>query len=172
MFKKLFGKIKNISCAKLTRNQEPKFVRHDVRQDGRVYEVFQGYDSESAKAFLATRKVTKKKYYVVVETPDGNWGADIEGLYLERLRDWQTNIDLAEYEAIAQTHNMFSAQMAARGVNDNFIAKVNCGNCGSDWLDGIRYKSITVVKCPYCESFNKLEFCEIAVQSSEKFTVL
>jgi len=43
-----------------------------------------------------TKRVDKKLYYIEVETPEGAWGMDIEGLYLVRLLPWQKNISLAK----------------------------------------------------------------------------
>ena len=52
--------------------------------DGRsIYEVYTGPDKASAMAFLKDRPVDKKLYYVVVETPEGNFGRDVMGIYQE-----------------------------------------------------------------------------------------
>ena len=42
-----------------------------------TYEVYRGNNAESARTFLASQKVDQKKYYIKVETPEGNWGIDI-----------------------------------------------------------------------------------------------
>lgn len=149
----------------MTSAPKPKFVSKDVQNDGTVYEIYSGTDSESAKEFLATQKISQKNYYMVVETPDGNWGTDIQGLYLESLRVWQVNISLASCEGIAQPFSVFGMQAAARGINDNFIAKVRCGKCGHNWLDGIRYKNTTIVKCPNCKTHNKIDSSNMTVIS-------
>jgi hypothetical protein len=99
----------------------PKFVQKDTQPDGTVYEIYSGTDCESAKEFLATQKVSQKNYFIVVETPDGNWGTDIQGLYLEQLLAWQNNLSLANCEGIAQPYSIFGVEMAARRINDNFI---------------------------------------------------
>ena len=49
-----------------------------------TYEVYRAPSKEAALAFLNTKKVTKKLYYIVVETPEGNWGLDITGIYQEK----------------------------------------------------------------------------------------
>lgn len=48
-----------------------------------TYEVYTGPDKASALAFLRTRTVTKNYYYVVVDTPEGSFGRDINGIYEE-----------------------------------------------------------------------------------------
>lgn len=62
------------------------FVREDrtVRM-GQVmlYRIHKGPDAASAKAFLQENPVTRPFYYIVVETPEGNYVRDIEGIYKE-----------------------------------------------------------------------------------------
>ncbi len=48
-----------------------------------VYEVYRGPDRASAIAFLKTKPVDRKLYYIVVDTPDGSIGRDINGFYQE-----------------------------------------------------------------------------------------
>jgi len=60
-----------------------------------TYEIYKGVDAESARECLLTKRIDKKLYYMVVEMPEGNWGIDVEGLYLKRLPSWQTNISSA-----------------------------------------------------------------------------
>lgn len=48
-----------------------------------VYEMYQGPNAASAKEFLAKKSVSKQHYYIVVETPEGNYGRDIDGIYKE-----------------------------------------------------------------------------------------
>jgi phage FluMu protein Com len=132
---------------------------------GGTYEIYQSTDTESAKAFLKTRTVTEPKYYVIIETPDGNWGIDKEGLYLEQLLPWQKDLSLAGVEG---SHNplsvvAFSLQMAARHITDNFIVQVTCGSCGQEWLDGVRYQNTTVVRCPKCKTYNSIDTGNIQV---------
>ncbi|MDY7001729.1 MAG: hypothetical protein SVS15_08110 [Thermodesulfobacteriota bacterium] len=72
-----------------TRTSEPErvvFVREDVEERmGRdmVYRIHEGPDAASAKAFLQENPVHRKFYYIVVETPEGNYCRDIEGIYKE-----------------------------------------------------------------------------------------
>ena len=48
-----------------------------------VYEVYKGPDKASAMEFLKTKPVMKRLYYVVVDTPEGSFGRDINGFYQE-----------------------------------------------------------------------------------------
>jgi ssDNA-binding Zn-finger/Zn-ribbon topoisomerase 1 len=140
----------------------PKFVSKD-RTGGNTYEVYKGSDPESAKAFLATKTVTEAQYYIVVETPDGNWGLDKEGLFLEKLLPWQTDVGSAECDGTLGSYNLFGLQGAARGWNDNFVVGVTCGKCQHEWKDGIRYNNLTLVRCPQCKAKNKVDSRNIQV---------
>jgi len=48
-----------------------------------VYRIYEGPDAASAKAFLDRHPVTQQLYYLIVETPEGNYCRDIEGFYKE-----------------------------------------------------------------------------------------
>lgn len=136
---------------------QPSFVSKE-QKGGNTYEVYKGRDPESAKAFLLAKSVTQPLYYIVVETSDGVWGADKEGLYLENLRSWQTDVGSAEVEvASANVHSVSGLAMAARGITDNFISLVSCGACGKEWHDGVRYQDVTVVTCPECGKRNSVD---------------
>lgn len=62
------------------------FVR-EGRQQGitgtKIYRIHKGPDAISAKAFLQENPVNRALYYIVVETPEGNYGRDIDGIYKE-----------------------------------------------------------------------------------------
>ena len=65
---------------------EVKFVREDrVQKIGKtmIYRVHHAPDAASAKAFLEKNPVTQNYYYIVVETPEGNYCRDIDGIYKE-----------------------------------------------------------------------------------------
>jgi len=133
-----------------------KFVRKYAHGEG-VYETYKCDDAELAKEFLMTKSVDKQKYYLTVETPMGNWGMDIKGLYKEHLLSWQT--DIASGEVVGQALGLpdsFSLEVAARGINDNFVVGVKCGHCGHQWVEGLRYQDWTVVQCPECQKRNKI----------------
>jgi hypothetical protein len=46
-----------------------------------VYEVHRASCKDHALAFLKKRTVDKKLYYIEVETPEGTFGRDVEGMY-------------------------------------------------------------------------------------------
>ena len=157
LFGKLFGKKQEATSSPDSKSQQPKFVRKEQSQDS-TYEIYKGKDAESAKEFLMKKRVDERQYYIVVETPEGNWGMDVKGLYLERLLPFQKNVDSAKCSGtICCMPDMFALQMAARGINDNFIATVECGQCSHQWQDGFRYQNVTVVKCPKCKTLNKAD---------------
>jgi len=171
IFDRLFGKgeKEKIEESEGSKGKQPKFVRkYTERGIGgtATYEIYKGTDAESAKAFLLKKRVNKKLYYIVVETPEGNWGMDVEGLYLEKLLPWQTDLASAECEGtiIPMSWSLFGLRMAARGFNDNFIVKVRCGKCEHEWLDGVRYQNTTVVRCPKCKTLNKVDSRHIRVE--------
>jgi len=62
------------------------FVRED-RQSRMgvtfIYRVHKGPDAATAKEFLEQNPVSKQFYYIVVETPEGNYCRDIQGMYKE-----------------------------------------------------------------------------------------
>ncbi|MCL4274127.1 MAG: hypothetical protein QY328_11980 [Anaerolineales bacterium] len=138
--------------------QTPKFLRKE--QHGKnTYELYQGRDAESARQFLLTKQVDRQFYYIVVETPEGNWGMDIQGLYLERLLPWQLSGGSADCtgQIIPLSWSNSGLEMAAKKFNDNFIVKIECGSCANHWLDGIRYQNTTTVRCPVCKKTNQVD---------------
>jgi hypothetical protein len=48
-----------------------------------TYRIHKGPDEASARAFLECHPVTKEFHYLVVETPEGSFGRDIQGIYQE-----------------------------------------------------------------------------------------
>ena len=48
-----------------------------------VYRIYQAPDAASAKAYLEQNPVHQQLYYVIVETPEGNYCRDIDGMYKE-----------------------------------------------------------------------------------------
>lgn len=140
------------------------FVRKETSGQN-TYETYRGPDAESAKEFLLAKEVTEPQYYVVVETPEGNWGVDRLGLYLEHLLPWQTNVEAAECEGeIHGMANIDNLTMAAKGINDCYVVTVECGSCGHEWQDAVRYQNWTAVRCPACRTLNKVD--------SERFVVV
>ncbi len=58
------------------------FVRED-RDATSTWRVYKASSKADAMAFLSGQQVTKPLYYIVVETPEGNFGRDISGFYQE-----------------------------------------------------------------------------------------
>lgn len=48
-----------------------------------TYQIYQGPSAAAAKTFLEQNPVTKPLYYIIVETPEGIYGRDIQGIYKE-----------------------------------------------------------------------------------------
>lgn len=140
-----------------SKTQQPKFLKKE-KTGNSTYEVYQGVDPESAKEFLMTKRVDEERYYIIVETPLGNWGVDVKGLFLEHLEPWQKNLAYAECEgSICKMPDEFSLRNAAKGFNDNFLATVECGQCKHQWIDGVAYQNSTIVRCPNCKKYNKVD---------------
>jgi hypothetical protein len=163
LLEKLFGKKKETTSPSGTKIKQPKFIRNEKTQGG-TYEIYKGKNAESAKEFLMTKRVDEQQYYIVVETPEGNWGLDVKGLYLERLLPFQKDVSSAECEGnTCSMPDMFGLQMAAKQINDNFIVNIECGKCKHQWPDGLRYQDITVVRCPKCKTLNKIDSSNFSV---------
>ena len=62
--------------------KDVKFKSKDY-SGSNTYEVYSAPSKDAALEFLKTKPVTKGLYYIVVETPEGNWGKDLNGTYKE-----------------------------------------------------------------------------------------
>lgn len=62
-----------------------KSVRYKekITKNGATYEVYVAPDKASAIAFLKGKQVALRQYYVCVDTPEGSFGRDINGIYQE-----------------------------------------------------------------------------------------
>jgi hypothetical protein len=59
-----------------------EFVREE--HDGeKVYRIHQGLNQAAAMDFLKAQSVSRRLHYIVVETPEGTFGRDIDGIYKE-----------------------------------------------------------------------------------------
>ena len=58
------------------------YVRKDVKGPN-TYEIYKAPSKAAGLEFLKMKTVTKSLYYVIVETPEGNWGKDKDGIYKE-----------------------------------------------------------------------------------------
>jgi uncharacterized membrane protein YhaH (DUF805 family) len=126
-----------------------------------TYEYYSASSAREAQQFLSTRTVTLPMYYIQVETPEGVWGRDKDGLFLVQLQPFQTRLSLAQCEGKARVMSegafTLGMQMAANGHADNFICEIVCGFCGAQWKDGVRYRQKTVVRCPDCGKYNLVD---------------
>lgn len=62
------------------------YIREDIKLvqgQTMIYRIYKGHNAASAKAFLEKNPVAKEFYYLVVETPDGNYCRDNLGMYKE-----------------------------------------------------------------------------------------
>jgi hypothetical protein len=120
-----------------------------------TYEYYAASSADEARLFLSYREVTKPLYYIQVETPEGIWGLDRDGLYLAELLPFQKNLSLSRCTGKITSINPVSIgmQMAANGKADNFICGIACGSCGYEWQDGVFFGKI-IVKCPKCGKYN------------------
>ncbi|MFD4999889.1 hypothetical protein [Streptomyces buecherae] len=121
--------------------------------------VFRGGDAELAKRYLLDLPpVEERLLRYVVRTPDGTWGRDSGGLYLEALRPWQRDASAADCTGtVVAVAGLRGLVLAARGQGDNFIAEVACGRCEHEWYDGLRYQAVTAVRCPHCGALNGVD---------------
>jgi HEAT repeat protein len=128
-----------------------------------TYQQYEGSDAESARAFLrqldSVTRIDDEDQYVTVETSEGVWGRDREGLFLVRLLPWQTDLSRAQCDGqITVKPTPASVRNALDDHEmDNVIATVTCGRCGHEWQDGIRYRDLTVVRCPRCRTMNRID---------------
>jgi len=57
--------------------------RHQQMGKTMTYRIHKAPDAASAKAFLQRQAVTTPHHYLVVETPEGTYGRDLDGIYKE-----------------------------------------------------------------------------------------
>lgn len=125
---------------------------------GSTFECYAAPNPIIAKKFLKSIRVSKPFYYLVVETPGGTWGRDVDGLYLERLQSFQKSLEIAKVQGnIVGVASPVGVQAAADGLADNFVVDVKCGECEHVWLDGLKYQATTVVRCPVCSAYNRVD---------------
>ena len=58
------------------------FLREDKDNDN-TWRVYKASSKAVALSFLSKLKINRPSYYIVVETPEGNFGKDINGNYQE-----------------------------------------------------------------------------------------
>jgi len=157
IFDRLVGKKSGAAGA----TKPPRFLRKEEGQ-GATYEIYAGDDAEAAKGFLLSRQIERENYYVMVETPEGTWGLDKLGLYLERLLPFQADLSAARYDGrTCSMPDPTGLEMAANGINESFVIKVECGKCQHQWMDAIRYQNVTVVRCSACKALSRIDTANI-----------
>ena len=138
-----------------------------MKRDQATYELYKADDTEKAKDFLLKKKVTRKFYYVEVETPNGTWGIDKDGMYLDKLLPWQKKLGLGKCEGeISTWPSIHAIMVAGQGLMDNAVAGISCGKCGHKWWDGVRLNKTTIVRCPKCQTYNKIKGGQIQVTTT------
>jgi len=80
---------KSAPAAQTVKVPEPEKVKY-VREDRQtkmgktlIYRIYKAPDAASAKAFLDKNPVNQALLYFIVETPEGNYCRDIQGMYKE-----------------------------------------------------------------------------------------
>ncbi len=131
------------------------FVSKKTEANGGTYEVYSATGAIQAQEFLSGKTVSENNYFIVVKTPEGNWGKDILGIYLENLLPYQYKPENAVCECrVTMDFELTNLCAAAMGANDNFVATLVCGKCGQEWKDGLRYQNKTAVRCHHCGALN------------------
>lgn len=69
-------------------NIEGVIFKEKVRKEGALdsnptYEVYTAKTKQEAISFLETKKIAELNYFIIVETPDGNWGKDCYAIFEE-----------------------------------------------------------------------------------------
>jgi len=64
------------------KTQKVVFLREDKDNDN-IWVVYQASSKADATDFLSTQEITRPAFYVIVETPEGNFGKDKDGVYQE-----------------------------------------------------------------------------------------
>jgi len=63
-------------------SKEVAFMRED-RDTDNVWSIHQASCKADAMAFLSSHPVDRPHFYLIVETPEGNFGRDLHGIYQE-----------------------------------------------------------------------------------------
>ena len=60
-----------------------KYSKQSLVMGTDTFEEWTAPSTQAAKEYLNTRMIAEGQYYLVVETPEGNWGKDLAGIYRE-----------------------------------------------------------------------------------------
>ncbi|MGI5818125.1 MAG: YecA family protein [Armatimonadota bacterium] len=115
-----------------------------------TYQVYTGSTKQEAIEFLEGQEVNEPSFYIVVETPEGNWGKDIAGIYDE---------DAGEYEHSVQIKNSeWSRQKQLSEQEPQVMETWVKGDDGKLHLDKVFFKVGRNDPCP-CGSGKKFKHC-------------
>jgi tetratricopeptide (TPR) repeat protein len=130
-----------------------------VEKDGITYEVLEASDARTARAFLFAREMKRSGYVVRIITPkEGTWCLDGDGLYLEKLLPYQSQLRAAKVTGtIVGEPSPVHLAAAESGARDNCVIAIRCGHCGHIWPDALRLHKSIAVRCPECGTINKVE---------------
>jgi hypothetical protein len=129
----------------------------ESRYEQKTYVSYACSDPSVAKEFLRSTDVDRPMYYLQVDTPDGTWGKDIDGLYQPGLPAWKTDLSLADCDGAAVgIPDRRGFEYCVKGMSDNFVDEVRCGRCEHRWLDALRHGALSVVRCPSCGAYNRI----------------
>lgn len=149
---------KHFTCVKCgEKAPKPQLASEGIRkQNAYTYEDYTAQTAEEARYFLERTTIEQPLYYVMVHTPEGDWGKDKDGMFLSQLCDFQRDLSLRQGDAKTAffPERMPDLQMAANKVTDNYLLSVTCGLCGYSWVDGVGYRTKTIVRCPECGQYN------------------
>jgi uncharacterized protein YecA (UPF0149 family) len=116
-----------------------------------TYKVYTGSTKQEAIEFLERQEVNEPSLYVIVETPEGNWGRDIAGIYDESA-DALTHSEQVRESEWSKQH-----QGQGPGGWEVFTKDEN-----GDWqLDTVLLKAGRNDHCP-CGSGKKFKHCCMA----------
>lgn len=141
-----------------------RFARTEKDPSGGVHHVYEATSEAAALDFLDARDVGERMLFLHVDTPQGNWGRDVAGLFLESLRAWQDDVEgLSCHADIVGVPSRSQLEAAANGVSDNFVAELKCSKCGHLWLDGVSYQRSTAVRCRSCRALLVVDSSNVLV---------
>lgn len=83
IFSSLFGKNKWTASTGETVRFRKTWSKPGQLRGTDTYEEWTAPSTQAAKEYLNTRTISKRQYYLVIETPEGNWCKDAAGVYKE-----------------------------------------------------------------------------------------
>ena len=118
----------------------------------KTYEEWTAPSTLAAQEYLNTRTIGDQRYYLVVETPDGHWGKDIGGPYLEECGSGSV-FGITEPDKLwLKTEMYFDCPKCGHSARINNVGKTSfqgnpssfrntpCSKCGQTFDAGPRVK--------------------------------